>query len=556
MPNKVACLAFMFYTATRFNFLYPTLLPLSRWLFLLALVCSISSCANEDFFQDDAMVSASEMENASTTGPDSVWAIAGRHYDRSAFHRFFWGDHNRKAWTTPVKVPVFRLNSLYGGLKVVKKGGGFQTTSFTLQDSLGRLYALRSLDKNPVSVVPPFWRKTFVANVLRDQTSASNPYGALVVPVLAEAAGVYHASPRLFYIPKNDTSFGVFAPEVQGKLFLLQEKFESRADLTPAFSNISDFADSDKALRHRYTQNNYRFNQQAFARARLLDVFLGDWDRHKGQWEWAEQKNGADHVYYPIPKDRDQVFMKMDDGLIPAIATSKYVVRKFHTFNGKLDDVQAYMINGKFVDARLLNELSLSEWSGIAKKLQADLTDEVIERAVHRLPAPIYKQMGEQIIQNLKSRRASLSKAAEEMYRIMAKEVTIAGTDAEERFVVDRLSDAQTTVTVFRIEAKNGLPTPYYHRIFNRAETKKITLYGLAGDDTFVVKGKAKRGIMVNIFGGLGEDTIADSSAVTGWKSMTRIYDTARGNKLYFGTEAKDMTTRDVRVHAYDREGN
>ena len=70
------------------------------------------------------------------------------------------------------------------------------------------------------------------------------------------------------------------------------------------------------------------------------------------------------------------------------------------------------------------------------------------------------------------------------------------------------------------------------------------------------MKGKAEDGILVNLNGGLGEDTFTDSSAVEGMKHKTRIFDTERGNDFYFGTEAKDMTTDDVRVHAYDREGN
>ncbi|WP_345163768.1 hypothetical protein [Pontibacter saemangeumensis] len=524
----------------------------------MLLLCSLclSSCVDHDFFQEDARATAAELDGNAPAGQDSVWAVAGRHYDRSGFHRFFWGDHNRTVWTTPVKVPVLHLDSLYGGLTVEEKGGGFQTTSFTLQDSLGRLYALRSLDKDPLEVLSPFWRKTFAANIVRDQTSAANPYGALVVPALAEAADVYHGNSSIYYISPSDTSFGEYAPAVQGKLFLLQDKFESPADLLPSFGAAVDFADSDDALLNRFEHNTHHFNQEAFARARLLDLLVGDWDRHKGQWEWAVEKNGSETIYYPIPKDRDQVFLKMNDGLIPAIATSKFVVRKFHSFDEDFDDVQAYMINSEFMDARLLHALSLPEWLQIAGNMQAALTDAVIERAVRRLPAPVYKQLGEDLADNLKSRRDKLPEIAEKMYRILAEEVTIPGTDAAEHFLVNRLDNLQTEISVYRKLDNHRKGRRFYHRVFNRKDTKQITLHGLAGDDSFEVKGSVQDGILVNIYGGLGEDTIADSSEVAGLKRKTRIYDTPRGNELYFGTEAKDMTTDDVRVHAYDREGN
>lgn len=535
--------------------LFFTLKHCRPLLLLLGSLC-LSSCAEDDFFQKDARATAAELEGKAPASPDSVWAVAGRHYDRSGFHRFFWGDHNRALWTTPVKVPVFKLDSIYGGLAVEEKGGGFQTTSFTLRDSLGRSFALRSIDKDPMDVLSPFWQKTFVANIVRDQTSAANPFGALVVPALAEATGVYHANSGIYYVPASDTSFGVHAPAVQGKLFLLQEKFESPADLTPAFGGAVAFADSEDALLNRYEQNTHHFDQKAFARARLLDLLVGDWDRHKGQWEWAVEKRGQEHIYLPVPKDRDQVFLRMGDGLVPSIATSKFLVRKFHSFDKDFDDVKAYMINSDFLDARLLHELSLPEWREIALDMQADLTNDVIERAFRQLPEPIYEQVGQQMFANLKSRRDLLPAIAEKMYSILAEEVTIPGTDAVEQFIVNRLDDEQTEVTMHR-KATTGVPArQLYHRIFNRRETKQITLHGLAGDDTFVVKGKVDEGILVKLNGGLGEDTFTDSSSVSGWKRMTRIYDTERGNEFYFGTEAKDMTTDDVRVHAYDREGN
>lgn len=545
----------MFYTYL-ISTLFLLVQKLRFWVLLTLTCLCLSGCADEDFFQEYALATEDELEGKAPAGPDSVWVVAGRHYDRSAFHRFFWGDHNRALWTTPVKLPVLKLDSIMGGLEVVEKGGGFQTTSFELQDSAGRLYALRSVDKDPVEVVSPFWRKTFVGNVLRDQTSAANPYGAVIVPVLAEAVGVHHTNPQLYYVPRTDTGFGAYAPDVRGKVFMLEEKYKKPADITSDFDKAVDFIGSDKALRLRFESNTHHFAQKEFARARLLDLLVGDWDRHKGQWEWAVRKEGLDTYFVPIPKDRDQVFLEMGGGLIPSIATSKFLVRKLHSFDDDFSDVKAYMINAAFLDERLLNKLTLREWQQIAGDMQAQLTDEVIERAVRQLPKPIYSLTGESIAYNLKSRRDLLSKAAAEMYKILAEEVTVAGSDDAEHFLVKRLDDNRTEVTVRRPASAQIPAKQLYHRVFYRTETERITLYGLAADDFFVVKGIVDDAIPLHIYGGLGEDIIADSSSVSGLKKMTRIYDTERGNEIFFGTEAQDRTTRDVRVHAYDREGN
>jgi hypothetical protein len=523
---------------------------------LLLMVISISGCADNDFFQKDALATADELNEIKEVGKDSVWIIPGRHYDRSAFHRFVWGDHNRDIWTIPVKLPVFNLHTTKGGLMVVKKGGGFQTTSFELVDSTGRVYALRSIDKDPIHVVSKFWQPTFVSNVLRDQTSAGNPYGALVVPLLAEAIGVPHSSPSLYYISASDTSFKEFAPLVQGKVFLLEDKFEDKADITPQFNGISDFEDSDDALRKRFSNNTYHFDQRAFARARLLDMLLGDWDRHKGQWDWAVRKQGNDTYFLPIPKDRDQVFFKMHNGLIPTIATSKIMARKFHSFDHDFSDVKAYMINAHFIDKRLLNELTREDWLQIAKEMQRLLTDEVIAKAVKQLPQPVYAKIGEKITYNLKSRRNLLLKAADKAYSTLAKEVTITGSDKEEHFLIKRLDDNRTEVIVINPASNKAPAKKIYQRVFNRNDTEQIILHGLADEDKFTVTGNVNQAIRIKIYGGLGADKIVDRSSVKGWKKYTEIYDTERGNEIEFGTEAKDKTTRDVRVHAFDREGN
>ncbi|MEJ8755411.1 hypothetical protein WG947_00265 [Pontibacter sp. H259] len=524
--------------------------PCLKLLALLLFSSSLSGCADDSFFQEDARI-------AKEAPPGKVWVTAGRHYaDKGWLHRFFWGDHYRELWAEPVLVPVFNKNQLKGGLYFVEKGGGYQSLSFELKDTQGRTYALRSLDKDPVHVLYDFWKPTFVTNVLRDQTSAANPYGALVIPALAQAVGVYHSNPELYYVAKTDTSFGEFSKLAQGKLFLLEEKYKSQTDRKPDMQNVVDFEGSEDALKLRFDTNTHHFNQEAFARARLLDVLVGDWDRHKGQWDWAIVKQGAETYFEPIPKDRDQVFLKMDDGVVPFIATGKLLARKLETFSHKYSDIKALMINARFIDERLLNELTADDWQRIATQMQKSLTDAVITEAVKNLPAPVYKAIGKELTQNLKNRRNHLPEAAAEMYKLLSEKVTIVGSDMEEEFIVKRLDANRVEVTVNRSASETIPARKLYHRVFYTSETNELILHGLAEDDTFIVTGRVDESIPLKIYGGLGEDEITDSSQVTGRKKLTEIFDTERGNTLYFGTEARNRTTRDVRVHAYDREGN
>jgi hypothetical protein len=48
----------------------------------------------------------------------------------------------------------------------------------------------------------------------------------------------------------------------------------------------------------------------AFLRARLLDILLNDWDRHRLQWRWARIPDNP--LLQPMPEDRDQVFSNFE----------------------------------------------------------------------------------------------------------------------------------------------------------------------------------------------------------------------------------------------------
>ncbi len=520
------------------------------WVLLLIL---FAGCARKNFYADTPVTDSSVYKQLQTEpqAVDSVTIQAGKHYKRGWLHRLFWGKHYRPVWLAEVTVPVFEMDSLKGGLKFEKLGGGFQTTSMTLSDSTGFTYALRSLDKDPVLVVPKPLRKTFVANILRDQTTAMNPYGALAVPSLAEAAGIPHSTPKLYYVRPNDTAFGENAELFSNKVFMLEEKFDGKNTLTPALGDAVDISGSGKMLRNRFEEDDHFIDQQTFAKARLLDLLIHDWDRHEGQWEWAEYEKNNNKIYRPIPKDRDQVFYRFQDGIFPWIFSRNWAIRKFESFDDELKDVYALTMNAEFLDRRALGQVTREQFDSLAIVLQNNITDNVINEAVRSFPEQVYQLEGETTARKLRSRRDQLRKAAAEFYEILAEEPLVIGTDEEDEFKVNRLNDNETEVIVTR----KSDDAVIFRRTYYRSETKVITLHGLDNDDEFEVSGEVDKGIKVVIVGGLGEDEIKDKSRVKGWSKKTWVYDTKRGTELEGSKETKDKTTHDIRVHAFDREG-
>jgi hypothetical protein len=117
---------------------------------LLAMFCGLLSPAAAQI-RDTAIQTAPRLQ---TAGRSVVRVVPGQRYDAGAIHRLFFGGLWRDLWNTPIDVPVLNLDTFAGGLKPLKKGGGFQTKSLRFQAANGRQYKFRSLDKDPAAVLP------------------------------------------------------------------------------------------------------------------------------------------------------------------------------------------------------------------------------------------------------------------------------------------------------------------------------------------------------------------------------------------------------------------
>lgn len=458
----------------------------------------------------------------------------------------------------PVLVKVLDIQKVHGGLQPVELGGGMQTSSLELKAPDGRLYTLRTLDKDPSKALPQKLQKTFLGNIMRDQTSAGNPFAAFTLPPLAEAVGIFHTNPELYYVPLQGNGLGKYSQALAGKVVMLEEKFKDRKWLLPAFDSATDLVASEEMLKNRFKSNKYKVDQLAFAKARLFDVLIGDWDRHEGQWNWLEYPNEitGQVVYKPIPKDRDQTYYRFDDGLLPWLVSRTYLIPKLRPFRHNIPKVGGLIYNARFLDQRFLNEVTAAQWNKIATDMQAALTDELLARSVAMFPEPVYQMEGEITLKHLKARVAALPETAHEFYRLLAEDVTVVGTDEKERFLVKRIDDHCTSVEVQSLPEKSKeRPRSLYYRVFNHQETEELALHGLGEDDEFLVEGEVNKGLKIKIYGGLGADKITDRSQVKQGGAKTLVYDTRLGNDLDLGKEAKDKTTGKVSIHAYDREG-
>ncbi|MEM7108673.1 MAG: hypothetical protein AAF519_10645, partial [Bacteroidota bacterium] len=462
-------------------------------------------------------------QEISSSHEDSVVVAAGKLYKASGTKRFFFGDHYRKAWATGIKVPVANLKEIKGGLNILEPGGGMQTYSLKLEANTTKLYAFRSIQKDPSPVLPRPVKPTFFADLVQDQISAAHPYGAFILPPLARAAGIYHTNPKLYYLPDSE-ELGQYQKKFGGMLMMLEEDADEDWSHKKSFGFTENAVSTETVIEELLEENENYVDEAFLLRARLFDMWIGDWDRHEGQWRWAELKDNQDHkMFRPIPEDRDNAFFKFD-GFFPWWIRRKWALRKFQKFDDDIRDIAGLNDNARHFDRRFLSSLDREQWLYEARILQKNLTDEVIESAVRQWPDEIYALNGAEIISHLQERRTKLHEFANRYYDILAREVDIHGSDESEYFEVIRKNNRETQVRIYDLskEEKDEL---LFDRTFFSDETKEIRLYGFADDDVFDVNGNVQNGIKVRLIGGDGQDRFNDNSTVAGISKQTIIYD-------------------------------
>ena len=475
--------------------------------------------------------------------------VAGKEYDRSKIHEWLWGKHYRKEWATPVTVPLLYLDTAAaGGLSPYQEGGGRQTKTLRLRSGTGKEYVLRSIDKSFGKALPEIYQGTFIENLLNDQVSIGHPYSAVTVPPMAEAAGVYHTIPSIRYVPFQ-TKLDSFNRDYANKLYLLEERPDENWEEAPHLANSKQIISTDNVLEKILSDNDNLIDQRAFVRARLFDMFIGDWSRREDQWRWAMVKDGKQKIYEPIPRDRDQAYSKFDGVLLKGLMKLAGI-NYLQNFSKNIKDIKRFNYPARNLDRKFANEVSQEEWIAIAKDLQSRLTDNVIENAMRNLPPEVFPISGEVIIAKLKSRRDHLVDFATKYYNFLAKKVDVVGSDKNEYFQVNRLEDGSAEVKVFKINTEKEIePEPVFSKTFKRGETKEVRLFGLKGNDVFKIYGHSSGGIKVRVIGGADEDSIVDQSTFKR-RHRTEIYDN-RDNYITASKKAEIHFTRDTSRYGY-----
>lgn len=447
-------------------------------------------------------------------GSDSVVVIPSEKYKAGWLHRIFFGDHWRELWSSPIKVPILDLEKFAGGLKPIRKGGGYQTKSLRFQGSDGKQYKFRSLDKDPTKILPKPVQNTVVSDVIQDQISTANPISALIVAPMVNELGILQADPFLCVLPDSPI-LGEFQEVFANLLGTLEEHPNEGDDGEEGFAGATKVMGTYKFYDRLEERNNEIVSGPEFLKARLIDIFLGDWDRHNDQWRWARFSENDQKVWKPIPRDRDQAFSRYD-GLFPWITS--VAIRQLQNFTENYPNMEFMTWSGRHLDRRFLTSLTKHEWDSVTTIVNQGLTDELIERSVARMPREWFAMEGERLIRELKARRDKLSAASEEFFYYIKEVIDIHMSDEPEYAEVKRTNDKLVDISIYNRSTKSGEKKgkALYHHVVNCDLTKEVRIYMKGGDDYVEISGDVDNSVRIRVIGGEGKDELVDRSIVHG----------------------------------------
>ncbi|MGH2575239.1 MAG: BamA/TamA family outer membrane protein, partial [Ignavibacteria bacterium] len=454
-----------------------------------------------------SIVSFSQSQNDSSDYTKrTLRMIPGKEYEAGWFHELFFGVHWRDLWTTPVKAEVLDFENFAGGLTPTKRGGGLQTKSLRFKGNDGREYKFRSVNKDPKKVLDKELQESIAADIIQDQISSANPYAPLVVAPLLTAVGVLQAVPKLVVLP-DDEKLGKFRKDFGGILGMIEISPEEE-----------DIEGSDKIvgtikLMERLDKNHDEtVDSREYLKARLMDIYFGDWDRHKDQWKWARFEENGKKIYKPIPRDRDQAFSEFD-GLLPSIG--EFIVPQLNHFGAGYPKMKFMTWSGRYLDQRFLPFLDKGSWDSVTNFVYEKLTDYEIENAVKQLPIEVYSKAKVELEEKLKSRRNQLKKASNEYYKLVNSVTDVFSTDKRDYIEINSVND-KTEISIYKRNKETGEKEgeALHYKMFENDITDELRIYLKDGDDKIIITGKDNGSPLLRIIGGDGGDELIDNSDI------------------------------------------
>ncbi len=462
--------------------------------------------------------------------------------DKDGLYKALWGEHYRPLYSRKFEFPVLYLDTLPGNLEVLGAGGGHQSRSLGFVDDNDHEYTMRALKKSALQFlqttvvtthyVEEYLENTVAERYVQDFYTTAFPYGTFPAGKLMDELGIFHPNSSLYYVPKQK-ALGIYNEEYGDELYMFEAHVGGENKDLEIFGNADDILNtSDLFLEMREDKDGF-VDEKMFIRARLLDMLMGDWDRHQGQYEWAEfEEEDGKKRYLPIAKDRDQVFSKTDGFILSLLRFGFPEFRAMEKYSEDVKKPKWFNIAGYPIDKAFIRNSEWEDWKQQAEYIQQNITDEVIQEAFAVLPEDIANDpYVDEIKKIMKARRENLEGIARDYYKHLTKFDMFTGTEDDDKFLITRKPDGITKVELMNDDGK-----VIAEKTYDSHETREVWIYGLDGDDEFKIVGSGSKPVSLKVIGG-EENDIYDfqntrNAKLYDFKSKKNTIKTPGANKM------------------------
>ena len=436
--------------------------------------------------------------------PDSVVVVAHPGYLTSGLHRFFLGEHYRTLWGTPVRAERLDLDRF----TAIEPTTAYRQAALSLKTTDGTTVIFRPLVSSAEVALPPALVDEFVDRAADDQRSAGYPASALVTSRLLAAVGLSQAGHPVLRVMPDDPRLGASRAAFGGQLGLV-----TLEEVAAVPSGAVEVGTSEDLIRALWQDPAQRPDAREYLTHRLMDLYLGVWDR-PGDQRWAlVPETGGGSRWQQLPRNRDQAFSRFD-GLL--LASGGGEGQRPPTFGPRYAPPGSMSRTERQLDRRLVSGLEQADWIAAVELLKGRLTDSAIDWALAGLPPEYRLADGGFLREALVARRDGLGLIADGYYRFMSLEPDLEGTVGDDVVTVEVDGRGATRVVMRRSDRAN----PFFVRTFLPGETDEIRIYLRDGDDSALITGAGK-GPLVRVVGDPGHDTLIDEST----HRHSRFYD-------------------------------
>lgn len=421
---------------------------------------------------------------------------------KSKIYNWMWGRHYRHLYTIPIRVPSATIETLGGGMDIVGQAEGFH--GLLLENKRKQLYLLKPLGGSTSFLESKFFREiynktdfknTYLDEFLGDAYTIINPYTFLVADYLAKSAGLSFSPSRIYYIPSHIRKDTVAdGSDIQDRLVNLINVPD--INLRSNLYTTEDFLDSLQVSK------NYMADQNLYIRERIFDMWTGDWNKTNENWEWQSHTVNDSVIYTPIVIDRNHAFTKVDGVLFKQMLKMLSLDFICNYDSLILKDTKKINKLAFALDMAVAGRSDESVWIRQAQEIRRQMTDSLIDSAFTYLPEGVKHDEIELIKRKLKRRRLELEAVASQYYRLLQRTPVVAGTNQSDYFLIERQAPDRTVLRIYDPETGDCR----LEQQFSGKETKELWLYGLAGNDTFEVKGNTRKDFPIYLITGEGEN--------------------------------------------------